>query len=141
MRRRPRHRDERGTTLIELLVALAAGIVVLAALTHGHHRHPARDQPGQRPRRRHPARAHHPHKMIEELHSACIAPQIAPVQRRQHRHLAQLHPPDRLGGRPHPGPQHVSLTGSTLSQSDYAVTGGTAPNWNFADHALHDARS
>src|SRR6185312_9078950 len=75
-----RLKDERGTTLVELMVGLAAGMVVLAALSmvmivaiRTTSRVGARVDATQRAR---VAMT----KITEQLHSACIQPQMAPVQ-------------------------------------------------------------
>ena len=72
--------DERGTTLVELLVALMTGMVIIFALTmviittmHGTSRVNARVDATQRARIVMT-------RLIEQLHSACVAPQIAPVR-------------------------------------------------------------
>jgi hypothetical protein len=77
---RPSLNDESGTTIIELLVGMAMGMIVLVGLTmviittmHGTARVDARVEATQNARLT-------VTKIIEELHSACIAPQIAPVK-------------------------------------------------------------
>lgn len=130
-----RIRNEGGTTLVELLVATAAGVVVLFAIsamiivslretvrvnTHVDATQRARTVLT---------------KVIEELHSACVAPQIAPVQEGSTgTSISFIH---QTGSAVSPTPvlSKVTLSGSTLSQSEYPVTGGEAPEWAFATTA------
>jgi hypothetical protein len=125
-------RDESGFTLIELLVGTAAGLLVTMALVtvlftsmHETARVTSRVDATQRARIV-------LYKMVDELHSACVAPQIAPVRKESTgTSLSFIH---QTGSAVAPTPilSTVSLSGTTLSQSDYASTGGTVPNWTFA---------
>lgn len=72
--------DERGTTLVELLVGMAMGMVVLAGLgmviistLHGNARVDARVEATQNARITMT-------KIIEQLHSACYSPRVIPIQ-------------------------------------------------------------
>lgn len=80
LRRRIRPRDEEGTTLVELLVGLGMGMVVLAGLSmvlivtlHGNARVDARVEATDNAR---VAMS----RLLQELHSACVTPTMAPVQ-------------------------------------------------------------
>jgi hypothetical protein len=80
LRRRIQPRDESGTTLVELLVGMGMGMVVLAGLSmvlivtlHGSARVDARVEATDN------ARVVMT-RIIEELHSACVEPRLAPVQ-------------------------------------------------------------
>lgn len=127
--------DERGTTLIEMLVALASGLVITVALTglvittlHGSARVTSRVHATQRARIVLT-------RVMEELHSSCIAPEIAPIQEKSSgTSLRFIH---QVGAAVQPTPilSVISLSGTTLSQSDYETTGGVAPNWTFAEKA------
>jgi hypothetical protein len=120
--------DERGTTLVELLVALMTGLVIIAALMmvitstlHGTSRVTARVDATQRARI---ALV----RLMEQLHSACVAPEVAPIQKASTgTSLEFVH---QTGSQVSPVPiiSVISLSGTTLSQQDYNVT-GTAPNW------------
>lgn len=120
--------DQRGTTLIEMLVSLASGLVVLSALTalilttlHGSARVSARVHATERARIVLT-------RVMEELHSSCIMPEIAPIQKASTGNsLEFIH---KTGSEVSPVPtlSVISLSGGTLSQQDYSVT-GTAPNW------------
>ena len=85
--------DQGGFTLVEMLVATAMGMVViliisfLAVLTlRESSRVEGRVNATQNGRIV-------MYEIMDDLHSACIAPQIAPIPGRQHGILAQLHPP------------------------------------------------
>src|SRR6476660_127010 len=72
--------DESGTTLVELMVALMTGLIIISALSmailttlHGTARVEARVEATQRARLA-------LGKLMEELHSACVTPEIAPVK-------------------------------------------------------------
>lgn len=128
MRPRVNLTDQRGTTLIEMLVALASGLVITGALTalvittlHGSSRVAARVDATQRARI---ALV----RLTEQLHSACVAPEVAPIQKASTgTSLEFIH---QTGSQVSPVPiiSVISLSGSTLSQQDYSVT-GTVPNW------------
>ena len=129
--RRTSIREERGTTLVELLVAITAGVVVLAAISAvaiAAMRQTARISTQVEATQR--ARLVIGH-VVEELHSACFAPEIAPVREKSSgTELSFLH---QTGSAVAPTPilSKITLSGGTLSQSNYAATGGTAPHWTF----------
>lgn len=132
MKRLPSYKDERGTTLMEVLVALSTGIVVLAAIStviivsmRESGRISARVDANQRARIA-------LNKIVDQLHSACIAPQIAPVQEGSGGTLLSFIHQTGSAVAPIPVLSKISLTGTTLSQSDYPNTGGTAPVWTFS---------
>ncbi|MDX6609959.1 MAG: hypothetical protein QOF85_1884 [Solirubrobacterales bacterium] len=125
--------DERGTTLIEMLVALMSGMVILAALTalilttlHGSARVSARVHATQRARIVLT-------RLMEELHSSCIAPEIAPIQEKSTGTSLRFIHQTGSAVQPTPVLSVVSLSETTLSQSDYQQTGGTAPSWTFSE--------
>ena len=113
-------KDERGTTIVEVLVSTATGLVVLSALTHGDPRHDARQRPGQRPGRRNPACAARVTKIMQQLHSACVAPKIAPIQPGSTgTSLRFIHAPIRAPPwRRLPTITQIGLVGDTLTQTD-----------------------
>lgn len=132
----PDIRDERGTTLVELMVGTAVGMVVLYALTmvilttmHGSARVSARVHATQ------DARVALTN-IMEELHSACLAPKITPVQPGSTgSSLSFVHaaPTDGAAAAPNPVLSVISLSGSTLSKSDYAwVSGASQKEWVFS---------
>jgi Tfp pilus assembly protein PilW len=124
---------ERGFTLIELLVTAAAGIVVFMAIlatvdiaTRGQQRVDQRVAADQRAR---PVMTH----IINELHSACVATGIAPVLApgSDDSSLTFLSKAGSDVG-PIPDTHVITLTGTTLSESTYQGTGGTAPDWTYS---------
>lgn len=118
-----------------MLVALASGLVVLSALMalvlttlHGSARVSARVHATERARIVLT-------RLMEDIHSSCITPEIAPIQGESTgTSLVFIH---QTGSAVQPTPIRsvVSLSGTTLSQSDYPMSGGTAPNWTFAAKA------
>lgn len=131
---RPGHiSDESGTTLVELMVGTAVGMVVLYALTmailttmHGSARVSARVHATQNAR---VALTN----IMEELHSACLAPKITPVQPASTGtllsfvHAAKT---DGAAAAPNPVLTKIFLEGSTLKKSDQAwVSGAAQKEW------------
>jgi hypothetical protein len=127
--------EERGTTLVELTVGMAMGMVVLATLTlaivvtlHSSTRVSARVEATQNGR---VALT----RVIEELHSACVAPKIAPIQAGSTgTSLSFLRAAGSEGSAVAPTPTLTTIAYSegVLTQSDYAATGGAAPSWTFS---------
>lgn len=125
-------REERGATLIELVVACAAGVVVLATIgvvvivsLRGTDRISTQVEATQRARQV-------LSQVIEELHSACLVSQIAPVQTGSTgTSISFLH---QIGSEVAPTPilSTITLSEGNLTQSNYPSTGGSAPHWTFA---------
>jgi Tfp pilus assembly protein PilW len=135
LRRRLTLADERGTTLIEMLVALTAGLVIFGAVMglvvttlHSSARVSARVHATQRARIVLT-------RVMEELHSACIAPEIAPIREKSTGTLLRFVHQTGSDVQPTPILSEISLSGTTLSQADYPWASGTAPNWTFAEKA------
>ena len=95
----------RGTTLVELMVAITAGVVVLAAISAVAIVALRETARVKHPGRRNPAGPQVLDQVIEELHSACVAPEIAPVQRKQYGGHRSDSSTRRIGSRPDPDPQ------------------------------------
>ena len=124
--------DERGFTLVELIVSIAIGMMVVLGVfalvdvsMRNSARIAARVDADQRAR---PVLQ----RLVDELHSACLGPDSSPVLVGSgDSTIGFLH---RTGAAVSPTPDKrvVTLTGGTLSESVYPVTGGTAPNWTFA---------
>ena len=135
MKRRGHIADERGDTLIELMVGLAAGLVVLATLTmvilvtlEGSAKVSARVDATQRARVV-------LDEIIEELHSACVAPKIAPIYAKSTgTSLEFIHAAGTEGSQVAPNPtlSVISLSKGVLSQSNSVATGGTAGAWTWS---------
>lgn len=131
-------KDERGTTLMELTVGLAAGAVIFLALTslvigslHGTARVSARIDATQRARIVMT-------RLTEELHSACVAPQVAPIQVGSTGTLLNFIHQTGSSVAPVPIESRVSLTGTTLKQEDFQASGGSAPKWTFSKKAFSE---
>lgn len=134
-------RDETGTTLVELMVALMTGLVIFAALTtllvttmHGSARVTARVEATQRARIAMT-------RVMEQLHSACVAPEIAPIRTGSTGNSLQF--VHQTGSEVSPTPilSVVSYANGTLTQSDYAATGGASPNWTFDEATPSSTRT
>jgi prepilin-type N-terminal cleavage/methylation domain-containing protein len=132
-------RDEGGFTLIELLVSMAAGAIVTGTVVmmttvalHNQDRIARRVDANQRAR---PVMT----RMIQELHSACVAPRITPIlsggtsgATSTGTSIAFL---SKSGSAVTPTPdKHViTLSGTTLSESVFPATSGSAPGpWTFS---------
>jgi Tfp pilus assembly protein PilW len=139
--------DERGTTLVELVVGMAMGSIVLVGLTmtiivvlHGTSRVDARVEATDNARVA-------VTRVMEELHSACVSPQIAPVRTGSTStelifwHAAAEEADAVL---PIPVKTKVVYANGTLTQTDYRQVGGTSPNWTFegegANHGTGSTR-
>lgn len=128
-------KDERGTTMAELVVGMAMGSIVMIGLTaliiatlHGNARVDARVEATDNAR---VAMT----RVTEELHSACISPQIAPIREKSSANtLVFWHAAAGQSNEVLPEPVRSSITysGGTLTQTDYALTGGASPKWTFA---------
>ncbi len=128
---------ERGTTLVELLVATSAGIVVMATLSliiivvlHGSARVSARVEATQRGRIA-------VTRIVEQLHSACVAPKATPVlEGSSGTTLRFIHSVGSQGSQvaPVPTKTEIKYSGGTLTQYDYAGT-GYYPNTTYAGTA------
>jgi Tfp pilus assembly protein PilW len=128
-------RDQRGTTMVEVLVSTTTGLVVLFALTivivvsmHGTARVSARVDATQRARLVVTT-------IMQQLHSACVAPKIAPIQPGSTgTTLRFIHARASEGSAVAPSPilTEISLSGGVLTQTDWASTGGSAPTWTYS---------
>jgi hypothetical protein len=124
-------RDQRGTTLAELVVAMAAGAIVLAGVTtmvvsqlHTTKRVSQRVEATQSSRQVLTF-------LIDELNSSCIMPKIAPIQQQSAGSVLRFVHASGSAVAPIPTLSVVSLQGTTLAQTDYALKEGNAPNWVF----------
>lgn len=125
-------RDESGLTLVELLVSITTGLVVMAAIASAMvmtiretGRVTSHVESNQRSRLAMT-------KIVNQLHSACFAPQIAPVRAESNGSvLTFVH---QVGSQVAPVPilSRIALEGETLSQTNYSALAGTGPNWKFA---------
>jgi Flp pilus assembly pilin Flp len=128
-------RDERGATMVEVLVSTATGLVVLSALTmvivvsmHANARVSARADATQRARLV-------ATKIMQQLHSACVAPKIAPIQPGSTgTSLNFVYAPPSQGSAvaPMPTMTQISYSSGTLTQTSWPATGGGYPNWTYS---------
>jgi Tfp pilus assembly protein PilW len=140
--------DERGTTMIELLVGMAMGMIVLVGLTmtiivvlHGTSRVDARVEATDNARVV-------VTRITEELHSACISPQIAPIRTGStSTELIFWHAATGQASAvaPIPVKSRIVYSNQTLTQTDYAQVGGASPSWTFegeeGNHGTGSART
>jgi hypothetical protein len=131
--RRRRLRDERGTTMAEVLVGMTAGMVVLVAMMtlvmftlHTVTRTSARVNATATARVGLSG-------LLEDLHSACVAPKIAPIRIESTGTELRFVHATGSAAVPTPVLTKVTLTGTTLKQRDYAWKEGSAPFWVFEE--------
>jgi hypothetical protein len=68
---------------------------------------------------------------MQELHSACISPEIAPVKEKSEGNLLKFVHQTGSAVQPTPVLSVIAYSSGTLKQSDFAYSSGTAPNWSF----------
>jgi prepilin-type N-terminal cleavage/methylation domain-containing protein len=126
--------SERGFTLVELLVAMAASIVVLLGIfglvdvsTRSSARVASHVEADQRAR---PVMQ----RLIDELHSTCVGPNTQPVLAGSGDSALTFLARTGSAVTPAPDKHVVTLTGSTLSESIFPATNSSAP-WTFATTA------
>lgn len=119
-------------TLIELVVATAAGAVVFMGLTmvviasmHQTTRTTNRVHATQEARQV-------LQRIVTELHSACVAADVAPIQPNSTGTSISYVYQTGSGAALTPVLHQVTLTGTTLSMSTYQSTSGSTPQWTFS---------
>lgn len=132
IRRRVSLRDERGVTLVELLVTMVSGMVVLLGIfaitdvaTRTSAKVASRVDANQRAR---PVLQ----RLIDQLHSTCLGPNVVPVQANSSATSIGFLHQTGVAVSPTPVKRVVTLNAGTLSESVYAVTSGTSPSWTFS---------
>jgi hypothetical protein len=124
-------RDQRGTTLAELIIGMAAGLTVMFGLStlvvvtfNNTTRVSARVGATQQARVA-------LDRVVNQLHSACIAPKVPPI--RKESSGSQLRFVHATGAAVAPTPvlSVITHSGTTLTQSDYEWQSGAAPFWTF----------
>ncbi len=138
-------RDDGGFTMAELLVGMAVSVVTMSAIammvsaaTHHQARVANRVAANQRAR---PVIA----RIIDELHSACVAPRIAPVVgdgTANGSTATRITFLSLAGNDPNPRPDKrvIVLSGDTLTESVYQGNGSTSPNgWSFSPTPTPDS--
>jgi Prokaryotic N-terminal methylation motif len=125
-------RDERGMTVVELMVAMTVGLIVMfatLAIVDVSARNSARISHrvdlNQRAR---PVMQH----LTDELHSACVSPGVAPVlEGSTESSLSFIH---QVGAAvtPVPDKRVVTLSGDTITETVYPPAAGSEPGaWTF----------
>jgi hypothetical protein len=133
LRERVRIADERGTTLAELVISMAVGMVVLSALAmvmivsmHASARVTDRVHATQNARLTLT-------RVIEELHSACVVPKVAPIQPESTgTSLSFSHALQSEGSSASVKPvkSTITLNGTKLEESEFAWLGTTPPTFS-----------
>jgi hypothetical protein len=123
--------DQRGMTIVELMVAMVASLAMLTAIlalvqvaTHGQRRvasHVAANQRGR------PVLTN----IMDALHSGCVSRGVAPVLAGSSDSSMSFLSKSGATVSPSPDKRVVTLSGTTLSESVYEPIGGAAPNWTF----------
>ncbi|HSS41561.1 MAG TPA: hypothetical protein VLK37_03320 [Solirubrobacterales bacterium] len=127
--------NEDGYTMIELMTALAAGVVVFAGLTlvimatmHQSTRTQNRVHATQEARLV-------VQKVVTEMHSACVAAEVAPVQPNSNANAVAYVYQTGSGAALTPVLHEVVLSGSSLNMLTYPATSGSTPSWTFSTTA------
>jgi type II secretory pathway component PulJ len=125
-------RDERGATLIEMMVGISMASILMFAMTmlivvtmHASARDSARVSATQLSR-------NGLSSIIQQLHSACLSPRVAPVQVGSTGSSLSFVHSSGSEVTAKPVLSVISLSGETLTQYDYASTGSISPPWTFA---------
>jgi prepilin-type N-terminal cleavage/methylation domain-containing protein len=128
-------RDQRGMTLIELVVAMAAGMIVFAGVTtmvvaslHQQTRVSRRVHATQEARQI-------VHRIVTELHSACVASEVAPIQEKSSDTSLSFVYQIGSAATLTPVVHEISLTGTTLTLKIYPSVSGSTPEWKFGETA------
>ena len=127
--------DESGFTLIELLTSMVMGtivmfgvVVVTTAAVHSQDRVDRRVVANQTAR---PLMT----RIVQELHSACVAPRITPIVSGSTATSISFLSKSGSAVTPTPDLHTISLSGSTLTEQIFPATGGTQPTWTFSGTA------
>lgn len=124
--------SERGVSMGELLMGMFTFLIIFTAILtmvqaslHNQDRVAKRVAANQRAR---PVMT----RLIDALHSSCVAPGIAPVQPGSDGNSIAF--TSRFGASVSPTPDKrvVTLAGSTLSEQVFPATGGAPPVWTFS---------
>lgn len=126
-------RDEQeGVSLAELVVAMSIGLIVLLGVfavvqvsTHSSNRTTSRVVANQTAR---PVLT----RIIDELHSSCISPGLAPIQTGSGPYSMTFIYSTKNGVTPEPSKLTISLTSGIISESVYTYSSGSAPTWTFS---------
>lgn len=126
-------REERGTTLTELMVGMGAALMILGGMTivtlvtmSTTNRVSARVNATQQSRLALT-------RVVDQLHSACIAPKVPPIRRYSSGTELQFVRATGSEVVPTPVLTKIALKEGALVQNDYAWKSGTAPFWTFEE--------
>ena len=121
--------------MIELIVSVSAALVVMMAVVtmttavlHNQDRINRRVDANSRAR---PVMT----RMVQELHSSCVTSHIVPIQTGSTGTSMSFLSMSGSAVGPTPDLHTISLNGTTLRESVYPATGGTAPSWTFSGTA------
>ncbi|GIK77374.1 MAG: hypothetical protein EDQ89_06805 [Acidobacteria bacterium] len=124
--------DERGITIVELLVSMLIGLTVLGGIVtlvtvtaRSSGRVSERVAADQIAR---PMMT----RIMNELHSTCVSPGLAPILAGSDGSSVSFIHGTGSAVAVTPAKRTVELNGDVLTDSTYERTGGTAPNWTFA---------
>ena len=125
-------RDQSGFTMAEMLMSMAVSLVILTAIltmttvaTHSQDRVASRVAANQRAR---PTLIN----LVDRLHSACVAPGIAPIQSGSTSSTIQFLSQPGSAVSPTPDKYVVALEGTQLTEQRFVATGGSPPTWTFS---------
>jgi hypothetical protein len=124
--------DEHGYTITELLVAMTASLVVLGTImmivqVATRHQDRVAEQVAANQRAR-PAMT----RIVDRLHSACVAPGIAPVQAGSTSSAMIVLSKAGESVSPVPDRYVIAFSGGALTETAYPSSGGEAPKWTFS---------
>ena len=127
-----RLREERGFTIVELLVSVSASLIVMTGIvtlttTVMHHQSRISHRVDANSLAR-PAMT----RIVQGLHSACVTSHIVPVQTGSTGTSISFLSKSGSAVGPTPDLHRVYLSGTALKEAVYLPTGGTAPNWTFS---------
>lgn len=135
MTRRDYIRDERGTTLVEMIVGISMASILMFAMTmviivsmHVSARSSAEVNSTQLARNGLAS-------IVQQLHSACLYPQVAPVWNESNGTKLIFTHSTGSEVTAKPVKSEIVLKEGALTQYDYASTGNLAPPWTFAEKA------
>lgn len=128
-------RDQRGFTMVELLVSMIAFMAVLSAIvtittaaTHNQDRIAKRVAANQRVR---PVVT----RIVDLMHSACVAPRVAPVLTGSTGNQMDLVSGSGSAVSPTPELHRIALTGTTLRETVFPAISGAPPTWTYSTTA------
>lgn len=124
--------------MIELIVSISAGLIVMMAVVtmtiaviHNQDRINRRVDANSRAR---PVMT----RIVQELHSSCVTSHIVPIQTGSTGTSMSFLSKSGSAVGPTPDLHTIYLSGTTLRESVFPATGGTAPSWTFSGTASSD---